>query len=287
LKAIVLAGGSGSRLYPMTRAVSKQLLPVFDKPMIYYPLTTLMLAGIREILLISTPGDLPRFVQLLGDGSQWGTNLCYAEQAVPDGLPSAFTIGRSFVGDDSVALILGDNIFYGQGFRESVTAAAAATAGATIFGYHVRNAEAYGVAEVDKNGEVISIEEKPKVPRSRWAIPGLYFFDNDVVDIAAQLKPSARGETEITDILNHYLRRRMLRIELLGRGMAWLDAGTPESLQAASNYIETLEKRQGLKVACPEEIALRLGFISADDLARLAEPLRSTPYGQYLLELLT
>lgn len=287
MKAIVLAGGSGSRLYPMTRAVSKQLLPVFDKPMIYYPLTTLMLAGIREILVISTPADLPRFVQLLGDGTQWGTNLCYAEQAVPDGLPSAFTIGRSFVGDDSVALILGDNIFYGQGFRESVTAAASETAGATIFGYHVRNAEAYGVAEVDKNGEIISIEEKPKTPRSRWAIPGLYFFDNDVVDIAAQLKPSARGETEITDILNHYLRRRMLRIELLGRGMAWLDAGTPESLQAASNYIETLEKRQGLKVACPEEIALRLGFISADDLARLAEPIRSTPYGQYLLELLT
>jgi glucose-1-phosphate thymidylyltransferase len=287
VKAIILAGGNGSRLYPMTRAVSKQLLPVFDKPMVYYPLTTVMLAGIRDILLISTPADLPRFVQLLGDGSQWGTNLSYAEQRVADGLPSAFTIGRDFVDDDSVALILGDNIFYGQGLRESVTAAAAAESGATIFGYYVRNPEAYGVVEVDGTGAVVSIEEKPKLPRSRWAIPGLYFFDNDVVSIAARLKPSARGETEITDLLNNYLKRGMLRIELLGRGMAWLDAGTPESLQAASNYIETIEKRQGLKIACPEEIAFRLGFISRDDLARLAEPIKSTAYGEYLLELLS
>lgn len=287
MKAIILAGGSGSRLYPMTRAVSKQLLPVFDKPMIYYPLTTLMLAGIKEILLISTPADLPRFEQLLGDGSQWGTSLKYAEQAAPDGLPSAFTIGRDFVGDDSVALILGDNIFYGQGLRESVMAAAAAKSGATIFGYYVRNAEAYGVVEVDASGAVVGIEEKPKAPRSRWAIPGLYFFDNDVIDIAARLKPSPRGETEITDVLKDYLGRGMLRIELLGRGMAWLDAGTPESLQAASNYIETIEKRQGLKIACPEEIALRLGLISRDDFAKLTEPIKSTPYGQYLMELLT
>jgi glucose-1-phosphate thymidylyltransferase len=287
VKAIILAGGNGSRLYPMTRAVSKQLLPVFDKPMVYYPLTTVMLAGIRDILLISTPADLPRFVQLLGDGSQWGTNLSYAEQRVADGLPSAFTIGRDFVGDDSVALILGDNIFYGQGLRESVASAAAAESGATIFGYYVRNPEAYGVVEVDGTGAVISIEEKPKIPRSRWAIPGLYFFDNDVVRIAARLRPSARGETEITDLLNDYLKRGMLRIELLGRGMAWLDAGTPESLQAASNYIETIEKRQGLKIACPEEIAFRLGFISRDDLARLAEPIKSTAYGEYLLELLS
>jgi glucose-1-phosphate thymidylyltransferase len=287
MKAIILAGGNGSRLYPMTKAVSKQLLPVFDKPMVYYPLTTLMLAGIREILLITTPTDLPRFVQLLGDGSQWGISLRYAEQKVADGLPSAFVIGREFVGDDAVALILGDNIFYGQGLRESVINAAAAKSGATIFGYYVRNPEAYGVAEVDASGSILSIEEKPTHPKSRWAIPGLYFFDNEVIGIAGSLRPSARGETEITDVLKCYLNRGALRIELLGRGMAWLDAGTPESLQAASNYIETIEKRQGLKIACPEEIAFRLGFLSAEELVKLAEPIKSTPYGQYLLELLS
>ena len=282
-KGIILAGGSGTRLHPLTRVVSKQLLPVYDKPMIYYPLSVLMLAGIRDVLVISTPSDLPRFEQLLGDGSELGMAFSYVVQPSPDGLAQAFVLGRDFVGRDAVSLVLGDNIFYGHGLTEQVQEAAARTDGATIFGYWVRDPERYGVAELDLDGRVVGIEEKPAAPKSSYAVTGLYFYDNEVLDIARDLRPSARGEYEITDVNMAYLRRGELRMSILGRGMAWLDTGTHESLHDASSFIETIEKRQGLKVACPEEIAWRMGFIDAEQVRRLAEPLRKNSYGQYLL----
>jgi len=282
-KGIILAGGSGTRLHPLTRVVSKQLLPVYDKPMIYYPLSVLMLAGIREVLVISTPSDLPRFEQLLGDGSELGMAFSYVVQPSPDGLAQAFVLGRDFVGRDAVSLVLGDNIFYGHGLTEQVQEAAARTDGATIFGYWVRDPERYGVAELDADGRVVGIEEKPAAPKSPYAVTGLYFYDNQVLDIARDLRPSARGEYEITDVNVEYLRRGELRMSILGRGMAWLDTGTHESLHDASSFIETIEKRQGLKVACPEEIAWRMGFIDAEQVRRLAQPLRRNSYGQYLL----
>ena len=285
-KGIILAGGAGTRLHPITRVVSKQLLPVYDKPMIYYPLSVLMLAGIRDVLLISTPSDLPRFADLLGDGSDWGMTFSYVVQPSPDGLAQAFVLGRDFVGADPSALILGDNIFHGHGLTEMVQSAAAQADGATVFGYQVRDPERYGVAEMGPDGRVISIEEKPANPRSPFAVTGLYFYDNDVLDIARDLAPSARGEYEITDVNREYLRRERLRMQVLGRGMAWLDTGTHESLHEASSFIETIEKRQGLKVACPEEIAWRMGFIDEEQVRRLAEPLRKNAYGQYLLEML-
>jgi glucose-1-phosphate thymidylyltransferase len=281
LKGIVLAGGSGSRLHPITRAVSKQLIPVYDKPMIYYPLSTLMLAGIREILLISTPHDLPAFERLLGDGSQWGIELSYAAQARPEGLAQALVIGRQFVGSDRVALVLGDNLFYGQGFRAILREAAERTIGATIFGYHVNDPQRYGVVEFDAHSQAISLEEKPARPKSNYAIPGLYFYDNDALEIASQLKPSARGELEITDVNRTYMQRGRLHVTLFSRGFAWLDTGTKDALLDACNFVAAVEKRQGLKIACLEEVAYVCGFIDAPQLLRLADQYQND-YGSYL-----
>jgi glucose-1-phosphate thymidylyltransferase len=285
MKGIILAGGSGTRLYPVTHVVSKQLLPVYDKPMIYYPLSTLMLAGLRDILIISTPQDIGRFEELLGDGERWGIRLSYAVQLSPDGLAQAFTIGREFIGNDTCALILGDNIFYGQSFSANLQRAAALTDGALVFAYPVHDPERYGVVEFDKSGSAISIEEKPKAPKSRYAVTGLYFYDNDVVNLAASLKPSPRGELEITDLNRLYLEAGKLKVQVMSRGMAWLDTGTHDSLFEAGLYIQTIERRQGLMIACPEEIAYRFGYITADQLEALAKPVSKSGYGQYLLAL--
>lgn len=289
MKGIVLAGGSGTRLYPITKGVSKQLLPIYDKPMVYYPISALMLAGIREILIISTPQDLPGFERLLGDGSDYGVNFQYAEQPSPDGLAQAFIIGEEFIGDDSVCLVLGDNIFYGQGFRPMLVEAvenAEQHNKATVFGYYVNDPERYGVAEFDKEGNVLSIEEKPSDPKSNYAIVGLYLYPNSVVGIAKKIKPSDRGELEITTVNQEYLKEQSLKVQQLGRGFAWLDTGTHESLSEASTFVEVIEKRQGLKIACLEEIAYKRGWINRDDILRLAEPMKKNQYGQYLLNLI-
>lgn len=286
MKGIILAGGSGTRLYPLTRTISKQLIPVYDKPMIYYPLSALMLAGIRDILIISTPHDLPRFSELFGNGSDLGINISYAEQPHPGGLAQAFLIGKEFIGSDSVCLVLGDNIFFGHGFAEVVRRCSRLTHGGIIFGYLVKDPQRYGVVEFDGEKNVIGIEEKPARPKSRYAVPGLYFYDNEVVAIAEAIKPSARGELEITDINNTYLQQGRLRVELLGRGFCWLDTGTHESLQQASNYVQTVQERQGLKIACLEEIAYRLGYIDREQVERLATSMLKNQYGQYLMDLL-
>ncbi len=286
MKGIVLAGGSGSRLYPITLSISKQLIPVYDKPMVYYPLSTLMMAGINDILLISTPQDTPRFEQLLGDGSQWGINLQYAVQPSPDGLAQAFIIGEPFIDGEACALILGDNIFFGHDIRTSLKQATSNPEGATIFAYPVTDPERYGVVEFNENNEAISLEEKPAKPKSRYAVTGLYFYDKDIVDIAKTIKPSARGELEITDVNKHYLEQNRLKVVNLGRGTAWLDTGTHDSLLQASSFIETLEKRQGLKISCPEEIAWRMGYIDSDQLRALATPLLKSGYGEYLLQII-
>lgn len=285
MKGIILAGGSGTRLYPLTKAVSKQMMPVYDKPMIYYPLSALMLAGIRDILIISTERDLPAFQELFGDGSELGLNFSYKVQAAPNGLAEAFIIGADFIGNDRVAMVLGDNIFYGQSFSKVLKAAAAREKGATIFGYYVKNPKEYGVVEFDSEGRAVSIEEKPEHPKSKYAVPGLYFYDNDVVDIAANVKPSARGELEITSVNNEYLRRGDLYVETLGRGFAWLDTGSHDSLLDAADFVAAFQKRQGLYISCIEEIAYKRGFIDREQLLKLSEPLKKTAYGQYLVDI--
>lgn len=287
VKGIVLAGGSGTRLYPLTKVVSKQLMPVYDKPMVYYPIATLMNAGIQDILIITTPEEQDRFKELLGDGKAWGIDLSYAVQPSPDGLAQAFVLAEEFIGSSNVALILGDNLFYGHDLVKSLRSAAEREIGGTIFGYHVASPQAYGVVEFDEEGKAISIEEKPQVPKSNYAIPGLYFFDNKVIEYAKNVKPSARGELEITDVIERYLQSGALRVEIMGRGTAWLDTGTHDSLLQAAQFIETIEKRQGLKVNCPEEVAFRMGYITEDQLREIAGPLRKSGYGEYLLNLLS